>query len=61
MPWVYFPPRLVKTLDSLHPQEQLDEAVERYISKSICILGEEESMKNVLKIIDFANQFKDLR
>lgn len=56
--WVYFPPRLLRTRKNIHNSSwQLDEVAERYILKGLCIIGDEDSIKDVLKIINFADQF----
>jgi len=59
--WVYFPPRLLRTRKNISESSwQLDEVTERYILKGLCVLGDQESIKDALKIINFADQFPDI-
>lgn len=59
--WIYFPPRLLRTRKVIDSSSfQLDEVMERYSAKGFCVLGNDESIRNALKIINFADQFRDI-
>ena len=57
--WLFFPPRLVKTKPSLQ-EHQLDEATDRYLWDGMRVIGERETMKDAMKVVNFCGQFPSL-
>ena len=58
---IFFPPRLIDTDDTIEDSNaRLDEACEQYKAQGVAILLGEESVKDAMKVIEFAGAFDDL-
>lgn len=58
---IFFPPRLIDADESIADSNaRLDDAVAKYVGQGITILVEEESLKDAIKVIEFAEGFKDM-
>lgn len=59
---IYFPPRLVlPDFTKGDHNAVLDDARDRYFEDGICLVEEEESVKNAQKVINFEQSFPDLQ
>ena len=58
---IFFPPRLIETDDTIEDSNsRLDYAVQQYKNQGMCILREEQSLKDAMAVIEFAEAFEDL-
>lgn len=56
---IYFPPRIIDT--SGYTRIEIDRAVHQYIHEGIAILRNEESLREAIKIVEYAKIFPGLR
>lgn len=58
---IFFPPRLIEgDTDVGDWNAMLDDARDRYLKESIAILGDEDSIKDAQKIINFYKSFSEI-
>jgi hypothetical protein len=58
---IFFPTRLIDTSDESDDVNWLmDHAVRKYVDQCVCILIYEASLKDPIKVVEFAKPFEDL-